>query len=512
MSAIGAALGAAGGAAATIRALLVIDTSGVRKDMKKGEDEAAKGKEPAEKQRQSKLDAAAKAAFVVSVAFKAAKKLIDGVAESVHRLAELRGIGDPITGSFLRLEASVTKLWDSFVLGTLKSQTVQAALAYVSDGMVALAKQATGLGGAIDTWAKENAKGVATFAGVLGGAYAYVKDWFSTTYNTFKLIASGIAYVAGAVVKFMGSLASGLSSVLDAVGMDKASKSIKGLSRDWESLGEALKGEGGKGANEALEGLASNFEDIWESAGRASAAAEKFLGSMTPRDTTSNSLREPSQELRALHDRFAGVVGQIGDAWQDGLDRMSGAFGDWAADARKQAEDGSAQVYEGTQSLLSGFSAMGRQAEQAFGKSSTAAKIFVKAQLAMQAILAGVQGFMEFGKASAEQTDNPGAAAQHLAAGGLFFTAAGLAGAQFAGLIGGGRGGGSSRGQNALDTRASAADSVDRQPVVVMLNVQGNVLGNEEYLKDELIPRMRRLVEDQGVTFVASDLANNGRV
>ena len=94
-----------------------------------------------------------------------------------------------------------------------------------------------------------------------------------------------------------------------------------------------------------------------------------------------------------------------------------------------------------------------------------------------------------------------------------FFAAAGLAGARTFGAFGGpGGGGGRSSRDTALDGRGSVSDSVEKSPVVVLLHIEGNVLGSEEYLRDSLVPRMRRMVEESGVTFTASDLTNNGRV
>lgn len=514
MSALGFGGGSIGGAdTALIRARLVIDTSAVKGDMDKGKDDAEKGGKSTGKRIAEGLDVAAKAAYLLKMAFQVAKKVVSEVTESVKRLSELRGVGDPVTGSFLRLEASITKAWDSLVLGVLKSEFVQKALAAVSDSLQEAAKWATGLGGRIDAFAKEHKVGIQVFAAAASAWFAGLKGTLKELGIAFKFVGSLIEIAAGSVIANLGMMVKGMSSILSAVGFTEYGDALDDVGEKINKWGADLEKSGLANAKDSVVDAFTNVKDsILDVADAATSAYNKVgavIDNVEVHDTTSTSLRDPMQELRFLRDTFGNVAGEIGEAWQAGLGRMSDAMKAWAADARKIENDAAASVIDGGERVVAAFTAFGSQAEQAFGKSSRAAAIYAKAQLAIQALVAGVSGTIELGEASKESTKNPAAVASHLGAAALFFAAAGLAGAQFAGLVGG-KGGGSRAAP--LETSASVSSDVAKNPPVLILNIQGNVLGSEEYIKNSLIPRMRNLVEEQGVTFAASDLVGNGRV
>lgn len=515
--------GVGGITAASIRVPIVVDLAKWGADMAKARKEAEKGAgggapgapgspgAGAEKTIRARLDVAAKALYILRTAYQATRKIVNEITASVGRLAELRGVGDPVTGSFTRMQASVTRAWDAMVLGVLKSDVVRGALGAVTEAMQGVARWAETLGTRIDVWAKENAASVAYFAGILRGTIEFVISLPSMVTNVFKLVAGSIAYVAGEIASFLGDLGEGLATVFDAVGMESAAKAVRRLSSETKSFGDALADLAAPDVVAAADALQASFNGI----GQAAIDMEKKIAAVIA-DTVPGknaTLGDPmfgdrgSMVVAAMED----ISRRVGDSWEAATDRISRLFDDLSKDSR--FNDSEAGLLVGSARLLDGFGALGRQAELAFGKSSKAAVIASTAIIATQGLEATVNGMMQLGKAQSKLSTEPGAAAAHLASSATFFAAAGLAGARAFGAFGGagGASGRSSR-DTSLDNRGSVSDSVEKAPVVVLLHIEGNVLGSEEYLRDQLVPRMRRMVEEGGVTFTASDLTNNGRV
>lgn len=509
--------------AASIRVPIVVDLAKWGADMAKARKEAergAAGKDgkdgtpggAAEKTIRARLDVAAKALYVLRTAYQATRKIVNEITASVGRLAELRGVGDPVTGSFTRMQASVTRAWDAMVLGVLKSDVVRGALGAVTDAMQGVARWAETLGTRIDTWAKENAASVAYFAGILAGTVEFILTIPTRVHNVFKFVASSIALVAGEIASFLGDLGEGLASVFDAVGMESAAKAVKRLSAETKNFGEALADLAAPDVVAAADALQKNFEGIGKAAIDMERKIREVIADTVPGKNA--TLGDPmfgdrgNLVVAAMDD----IARRVGDSWEAATERISQLFVDLSKDARFNDEE--AGLLFGSSRLLQGFGALGRQAEMAFGKSSTAAKIFATVTTASQALVATVNGMMQLGEAQSNLAKGQvGASALNFASSGAFFAAAGLAGARTFGAFGGAGGGGRSSGRDtALDDRGSVSDSVEKSPVVVLLHIEGNVLGSEEYLRDSLVPRMRRMVEESGVTFVASDLTNNGRV
>lgn len=489
-------MGVLGGSAPIYTALLM-DTDQFRAELEKA---LAKGKESSTNIGESVrkgVFSAAKQIAAITLGIKSLRTAAHQVVESVQRLAAVRGIADPATGSFIRMQAATQKLWDGFVLGVLKSKTVQFALNSVADVLNDGAKAAKSLGKEIDTFAKTNADELSVVAGTLAATLTVVTGVGREVKAVWDTAVGAIKIGAGAVLKFIGEVGE-LSAKIEPNQANPNVKAQKDVAGVLQRAGTDIMTGGAVQTAEGVGGLAESVQKIIDAFIHARDATKKAIDDMTPPEQgvfagLYDWLR--TKPVETAIDAMTEIGNRVGDAWQSTVDRIGKMFDDLSKDI--QDKDWARDV-KGLGDLMHGFSALGQQVEAVFGKSAAAAKIAARVQLGLLAVEATARAAKAWGDAFSEEGGgNLLGKASYIAAAGAYTATAALAGARAAGTFGnrglglsGGGGGGRNR---------SVSQVVQRQQPIVNINITGNLVDNRDYVRNELIPELRDFVADDGV-------------
>jgi len=286
--------------------------------------------------------------------------------------------------------------------------------------------------------------------------------------DNMDYVAEAADYAARGLIGFVGFVQSGLGAILTATGGFATS-----IADVLEKLG------------------ASETAATMRGAGSAAANLGPKLGAMgeTNRTYASRShttpIAEPSTDTGFL-DVVRGNVDAFVNSWDSGFARLGSLFTKFGADTKNSILGLSQDSAKGLGSLFSSIAFVGPMLQRTFGQSEEAARKFQVAQLALVGAMSVVKGAFEFaeGWAALGKKDADGAAG-HLAASALYAVAAGLAGvAAF-------REAGASTRDGGVNPGVSGADRFSERRKNVTVVIQ-NAIGGEQFVRDEIIPQIRR--------------------
>jgi hypothetical protein len=490
----------------TVKADLILDldkfaqaTAKAKHELEKSDRDAAEAEKRAKERRE-----AAKKAFATVV--KAAQVTYQAVSASMERLSQQLGANDPAVRAFRDMQQSVTGVFDSFVKGIAGSRIARAAMEAIASAANQVAKGAEALGESLDRWVKDNAGALVTAGGMIGAAFGAAAVAFDVVMAAVKALWGVVQLVYAGIFKVFELAAKGVAKVSEWLGSDSLRDSARRFAETMGSVSSEL----GAAATDNLKSAAGDF------ATAMSGALNKIASSAEEGAKRVQAAIDRSQELPSAEEERTSIFGfdrtaqeKVLEAVQHLAAEVEATFAGMAAGIqgafdkiRQQFDPQSMSATWGAfGDAFGGLTAFASQAERAFGTSSRAAKIFAKVQLGIMATLAAISGTEQAAAAAkAGASGNAGTAALHIAASGLYFAAAGLAGGQAAELIRGGGAGGSRGGSGS----ERPEDGVTQRQTVINLNIEGNLLGNEEYVRGTVVPALRRLVEQEDVVLQTS--------
>jgi len=501
-----------------IRSKVVLDLGDMRRGLNQAQGEAKRGGATIGDALKGGLGKAILLTTGIHLSIEGVRAAITRVNSIVGRFEQIRGAGDPAIVTFQRLERSISSVFDNFVTGVLKSQAVQGVMDKVSGVMESAGEAVGGLGRGLDRFVKDHAKGIARFAGEAVGAFELLTSSFKITQNVFRAVSASVQTIAGNTIQFLARVSRDLAPVINAIsiGLTGRATQLAAASEAWESFGATLSSVAEVDLSTATADLVGEFARISRAAEDATARVGEVIAKTIDPDRSDvpDLLRKgyggifggTGERDAAVRNATVELANSIGDTWENAVVRIGKLFEDLSTKMTGSVADLRAP-FQALSSLSGAFATLGTQAEAAFGKSSRAAKVYNRVQLGLQAVEATVNGLFQLGEAAKNQVANPAAAVLNLAAAGSFFAAAGLAGGRSVGAfgaVGGGRSGSSS-------STATLSNEVEKKQVNIVIAIQGNVVGEPEYVRNTLVPELRRLVEEQDVTVVASNLVNDGR-
>jgi hypothetical protein len=432
------------------------------------------------------------------------KKAYSEVSASIERIAKARGDDDPTVQAFRGMERAGKSAFDTFVRGALSSGTASAAMQEVTRSALALAESAKGVGTSIDDYVQRNGPNLVDIGTSIGGTFEMAKIAVSSLSGGFQTLGGVVSVVAGHIGYVLSQL---------GVGQDKAERITGKLAgavprdmvSDLERLSQALAAEGMKDIEEGAAASVKAWEDGTARIADAALAAGESVRSFVEKAKAESEKPKPREGGIILADvgrenAILAGMRQIATSVEQVFSGSAAAIADTlsalSAVARDAFDNAAAATLGAAGAAFGGLASFAAQAERAFGQSSAAAEVFARVQLGLQAVLAVVAGLDQMGKASAATVDNPAAVGPHKIAAGLYFASAGLAGGQAVGAFGS-VGGGSSGGGVRRETTASTG--VARREQKIEIVVQGNLLGNEEYVRSTVVPALKRLARDRDV-------------
>ncbi|MGB0890622.1 MAG: hypothetical protein ACPGWS_10090, partial [Solirubrobacterales bacterium] len=415
---------------------LVLDFDEFRAELREARKQADKDGKGIGKKIKDGLKDAAHAATIGQFTMERLKEAYQAVSDSVTRMSSRRGDTDPAVMAFQRLETSATRTFDSMVEGVLKSDAVQSALNAAADMADSLARSAVGLGEKFDAWVNKHAPSIAKAMSAVYELYLRSAAGFKASKAAFKSFAGLLAESGAAVLGFLrstiettGALALAISEDLGNSIFGAAGK-VGAAEKKLREVGNATTARGVVDLEKAMleiAGISERVDATFKS------IVETIRASTDKPDTLRESIfdvvnRDVASKVLTAAD---GIATSVGDSFASAFERIKGLFGEIAT--LMQGRDFLPQL-RGLESLFGGFSGLAVQAEGAFGKSGRAAEIFAKAQLALAAITATVQGTMQLAEGQSNIAEgNGGAAALNFASAGTFFAAATLASGRAAG-------------------------------------------------------------------------------
>lgn len=495
-----------------IRGDLVLDLNDFRRALQTSQTQADGAGKKIGRALRDGMRTAADSAIALGFTVEGVKKAYDLVFNSVERLRTADGAESAAVKAFDRIRTSVIDLFDATVKGALGSATAQTVLGAVARGADDLAVSAARLGDRLDEFVTRNAEEILAVGSTVIDVFARIGVAVGTVTDTFRLVAGFVQATGGQILRVISSIFDALASYLGGFSdtlFATWGRKIKAASDALRKMGDQALDAGLSLGDEGLQGV---LDELTEGLGRAEERSTRIVEQL--RDALDQIARGRSP-VAGEEEETGGVGADVITAAEQVATGVQGVF-EGATEAiaamfESLATRMSSSTIEGAQRVLGGFAsvfhsmtALGGQAEKAFGKSKIAAEIFTRTQLGLVAILATVKGVEQLGDGMAATARNEvGAAALHVLAAAAYFTAAGLAGAQ---AIGGAstRSASSTGSGFAAPEPTSAAETVEQRVTKIEFNITGNVIDNDEYVRRELIPAMRAAVEEEDVVLVST--------
>jgi len=489
-----------------------LDLDEFRAELKSAASASKKGGDAVEKGIGAGLKKAAAAAIVSKLSIESVKKAYELTRASIERLAQRRGDSDPVVRSFERAQGAVTSLFDSLVEGVFRSSVVQGALASVAEFAGSAADAATKLGERMDTFARKHAPQIAVAMTAVVALFESAKAGFAVLSAAFTTLAAVTASVAGKVTGFVASILESAQALSDLVGLgtfdalQEAAESTRSASELLGSTADITFRDAERkwaGVNERIEGLPSLLERTRR------AIQEALEDPETPSAAPALLFGENTEAIVAAADDIAM---KIGDSFSAGLSRIQALF---VSLGEAAANFGAKLELQAASQAFAGLAAAAAQAERAFGASDRAAEVFRRVQLGVASAVAIVKGTMETAEAysaAGDPTRSAGEVGLHTLAAAGFFAAAGLAGASAAGAFGSTASAASGVSAQSGTNETISAGQVAQPQTNITFVIEGNLIDNREFVREELIPAINQLVREEDVTVTATQARRAAQV
>jgi len=440
----------------------------------------------------------------LGAAFKSTYRMVDA---SISRIEAASGPDAPAVKAFRDMQTSLRGAVDGMVESLLSSSTAQRAMEGLSSAFESAGMKLAGLGDSIDTYVREHAPALVAAGDLVLYNFEALRVGWSVVASVFKGLVHEVTRVAGVLAQALAGIVGMVGAVAQAVGIDGLGKALDDAAVKVGAFGAGLVDAAGASARQAWDelgdaltaGVDASIERLGDLQTRWQAFIDGIVsGSRGGR--RAGDLAEEDGPGRAVLGAVQSVAEGTEEIFRGATTRIAGMFHDLGDNMKIAMESGTRASLHAAGSLFEGVSALGVQMERSFGRSNTAAKIFQRVQLGLQAVYATVRGLMEAAEAKSQAgSGNFGATALHALSAAAFFSAAGLAGAQAAGVVGGS---GAGRFEPQADIRAE--DQVVQRTTNITIVVEGNLIESRDYVRQVLVPALRDLVENEDVVLTST--------